>query len=80
MVADAKLWGRVVELSSPLHYFAGRLMWVVEHFKVLGLANPVGVVCHKCMVADAKLWGRVVELSSPLHYFAGRVDVCYLTV
>lgn len=23
MVADAKLWGRVVELSSPLHYFAG---------------------------------------------------------
>jgi hypothetical protein len=25
MVADAKLWGRVVELSSPLHYFAGEV-------------------------------------------------------
>eukprot|EP00879_Flechtneria_rotunda_P018787 GHRR01019720.1.p1 GENE.GHRR01019720.1~~GHRR01019720.1.p1 ORF type:complete len:287 (+),score=51.88 GHRR01019720.1:438-1298(+) len=24
MVADAKLWGRVVELSSPLHYFGGK--------------------------------------------------------
>lgn len=33
MVADAKLWGRVVELSSPLHYFAGfwwQLLFNVE--------------------------------------------------
>jgi hypothetical protein len=28
MVADAKLWGRVVELSSPLHYFAGEGCWL----------------------------------------------------
>lgn len=33
MVADAKLWGRVVELSSPLHYFGGfwwQLLFNVE--------------------------------------------------
>lgn len=33
MVADAKLWGRVVELSSPLHYFSGfwwQLLFNVE--------------------------------------------------
>eukprot|EP00878_Enallax_costatus_P041914 GHUV01048840.1.p1 GENE.GHUV01048840.1~~GHUV01048840.1.p1 ORF type:complete len:111 (+),score=41.27 GHUV01048840.1:561-893(+) len=33
MVEDAKLWGRVVELSSPLHYFAGfwwQLLFNVE--------------------------------------------------
>ncbi|WIA35734.1 hypothetical protein OEZ86_004136 [Tetradesmus obliquus] len=45
MVADAKLWGRVVELSSPLHYFAGfwwQLLFNVEKTPALPDAAPDG--------------------------------------
>ncbi|KAF8057900.1 BTB/POZ domain-containing protein [Scenedesmus sp. PABB004] len=45
MVADAKLWGRVVELSSPLHYFAGfwwQLMFNVEKAPSPADAEPPG--------------------------------------
>lgn len=28
MVADVRLWNRVVEAQSPLHYFAGASVWL----------------------------------------------------
>lgn len=39
MVADAQLWGRVVELSSPLHYFAG--FWWQVRVEVLGKCTAI---------------------------------------
>eukprot|EP00775_Hariotina_reticulata_P008852 gene8853-9031_t len=81
MVADAKLWGRVVELSSPLHYFAGfwwQLLFNVEKTAAPADAAPdvaaaasatvvefVGVRCH-ANCGSHDYWPRVVRFKASI--------------
>jgi hypothetical protein len=56
MVADAKLWGRVVELSSPLHYFAGE---VDLHLLEAMLCEGLRVGCVDCVCCMVDGWWLV---------------------